>query len=818
MVLIATTANISDQDFLNSYYHFANEPGWNGAIVNQGQIIAADHGLIALIGGAVSNEGYIQANYGHAILASGNSFTMTFASNDLISFAVDSGVTHRSIDKNGNVIADGVNNAGTIIANGGQILMTAKDAAGILDNIINMSGVAQAQSVDDGAAPNDGEIILWGDPNGGKMLVSGTLDASSKGAANGGTIMVKGYDLAVADNTKFDVSSAGGDGGFVETSGMHGLEIGNMTINTSAPKGKTGNWLIDPADITISAVNSNITGSTPFTATGTGATLNVATLTAALANTNVTVQTTNDGFAGNGDIIVASGITWTSTNTLLLQAYRNIVINAPISGVNGGLTLIATNASQSVTTGASGTIDVGNFHLQQGQWYQVGTLPAFNVRNSFTLSNDSNIVASTARFLRAAGGDGSSGNPYQITDIYGIQGINSGAVNDMVFNSYILNNDIDASGTRTWNNGAGFHPIGYFYSGGAGYEFNGYFYGNNKVIDGLHVNRSQFENGSEGEMGSGLFAVTWAPQISNLGLTNVNITSQNSRAGALVAFASWQSWWTSPRASFTNIYVTGNVTSKIGLAGGIIGYFGDGTLSSSYNAATVTGMGSSSALGGLVGFLANGGTYTQVTNSYNIGKVQNLGTGNAGGLIGGSNAFTELSYSYNAGQVITANGNAGGLIGNNGGINNAGNFWDTDSSLTSSSSGSGSSVGTGGCFSGTCTNGGTANLSSRTTYSSAGWSIGALTYTGSTPPAGTWLIIDGQTRPMLRSEWSTTIKTPHQLQLMSTALNASYTLGNDIDFSNSFNNTGDIWDTNHSASTGSGFAPVGDTTTPFTGT
>ena len=40
--IIASTANITDADFLNNYYHFSNSSSFNGAIVNQGQIIAAE--------------------------------------------------------------------------------------------------------------------------------------------------------------------------------------------------------------------------------------------------------------------------------------------------------------------------------------------------------------------------------------------------------------------------------------------------------------------------------------------------------------------------------------------------------------------------------------------------------------------------------------------------------------------------------------------------------------------------------------------------------------------------------------------------------
>src|SRR5208282_294268 len=48
--LIATTADISDRNFLNGIYQFTKVPGYSGAIINEGQIIAAQHGLIALLG------------------------------------------------------------------------------------------------------------------------------------------------------------------------------------------------------------------------------------------------------------------------------------------------------------------------------------------------------------------------------------------------------------------------------------------------------------------------------------------------------------------------------------------------------------------------------------------------------------------------------------------------------------------------------------------------------------------------------------------------------------------------------------------------
>jgi hypothetical protein len=41
----------------------------------------------------------------------------------------------------------------------------------------------------------------------------------------------------------------------------------------------------------------------------------------------------------------------------------------------------------------------------------------------------------------------------------------------------------------------------------------------------------------------------------------------------------------------------------------------------------------------------------------------------------------------------------------------------------------------------------------------------------------TWFMVDGLTRPFLRSEWSSIITNPHQLQLMAMDPGASYVMG-----------------------------------------
>jgi filamentous hemagglutinin family protein len=55
--IIASTANITDKDFLSGNYRFSAVTPYMGSVINEGQIIAANHGLIALLSQGVENNG-----------------------------------------------------------------------------------------------------------------------------------------------------------------------------------------------------------------------------------------------------------------------------------------------------------------------------------------------------------------------------------------------------------------------------------------------------------------------------------------------------------------------------------------------------------------------------------------------------------------------------------------------------------------------------------------------------------------------------------------------------------------------------------------
>src|SRR5690606_31487454 len=99
--LIASTANLSDQNFLSGNYKFQQDAAFNGSIINEGDIVAAQHGLVALLAPGVVNNGKIKAQLGNVVLASGNAFTVQFEGNSLISFSIDEKTLKAGLDQNG---------------------------------------------------------------------------------------------------------------------------------------------------------------------------------------------------------------------------------------------------------------------------------------------------------------------------------------------------------------------------------------------------------------------------------------------------------------------------------------------------------------------------------------------------------------------------------------------------------------------------------------------------------------------------------------------------------------------------------------------
>ena len=344
------------------------------------------------------------------------------------------GVAGRRSFTGGDVVVSGdkVVVGGTIEAKGnggagGTVVVTGTDVTLTSGATIDASGTS------------GGTVLIGGDRAGGsdaalKFLPQTIANAQNTTIEAGATITADGTSGAGGNvvvwsdgTTSFGgaISTQGLRGGFIETSG-HVFNFTGGSVNA----GIGGTWLLDPVDLTIDA-----------TLAGTIA-------TALNGGSNVTQQTSATGSGGNGDITVASGISWSTSATLTLSAYRNIAVNANITSTGGGgVVLRADNAG----TG-TGTVTFGG-----GQVSTAGTVSIFyNPTGSSSTVNATKYTAPTQTNFSGNVAGGATLKTYMLVNtVYDLQNMKNNLAG-----TYALGRDIDAGITSGWNSGAGFEPIG----------------------------------------------------------------------------------------------------------------------------------------------------------------------------------------------------------------------------------------------------------------------------------------------------------------------------------------------------------------------
>ncbi|EFP95095.1 filamentous hemagglutinin N-terminal domain-containing protein, partial [Vibrio caribbeanicus] len=246
--LVASTQNISTEDFLASQYNFDGHS--SSAIINQGNITASDTGTIALIAAKVINNGTIEAHRGNVIFGSGNKLTLDLGGP--VKLEVHEGTIDGLIEQGGAVRADG-----------GLIYLSAKSLSELTSSVINHTGITEAKTLSTG---ENGQIMLMGDMDYGITKVSGHINATAPDSGNGG---------------------------FIETSAARVKVTDDARVTTVSTHGESGLWLIDPIDFTVAAVGGDMTGTAVETA---------------LAGGNHTVATSNLG----GDIYINDVISWST--------------------------------------------------------------------------------------------------------------------------------------------------------------------------------------------------------------------------------------------------------------------------------------------------------------------------------------------------------------------------------------------------------------------------------------------------------------------------------------------------------------------------
>ena len=210
--LIASTSNISDANFMSGTLVF-DQPGRRGAgILNAGALTAKDGGLVALVAPHVRNDGVIIARLGKVVLGSADTFTVDLYGDALINLALSNDHAGQLIGLNGEPVTSLISNSGRIETAGGEaVLMTARNAKNVLDNLVNMTGTIKA----DTAVQQGGRILLLGE--GGQVNVNGSLSAQG---TTGGSIQVLGERVRLGAEASLDASGVAG-GGIVHVGGAY---------------------------------------------------------------------------------------------------------------------------------------------------------------------------------------------------------------------------------------------------------------------------------------------------------------------------------------------------------------------------------------------------------------------------------------------------------------------------------------------------------------------------------------------------------------------------------------------------------------------
>jgi len=298
--LVASALDIKTHDFMNGDFLFSVVEDSDGVVVNRGLLNAATGGSITLLGKRVSNEGLISARLGKVNLAAGAEAVLTFDPAGFIGVEVTKAVLENELG-----IDSAVLNEGTIRADGGQVLMTAKVSKDLFSNAVNNKGIVQAGSIE----KRHGAIFLNG--LGGDVVNSGRLDASATDAgANGGDVTLSG------DN--------------VTHSGI---------IRADAAQGDVGTIAIDSRGTTLLTENSETSASA--IAAGKGGTITVLGQHVGLFDQSLIAAT---GFNGGGEVLFGGdeqGLNPDISNADAIYIGENTTINVNATTEGDGGKLIA---------------------------------------------------------------------------------------------------------------------------------------------------------------------------------------------------------------------------------------------------------------------------------------------------------------------------------------------------------------------------------------------------------------------------------------------------------------------------------------------
>ncbi|MBT9500356.1 MAG: filamentous hemagglutinin N-terminal domain-containing protein [Burkholderiaceae bacterium] len=401
--LVTSTLNLSDRDWTAGRYNFQALGGSSAEIVNQGELRTTLGGHVALVGGSVKNEGLIEAPGGQILLAAGQSVELIDTGSPNLSVKVTApqgqalnlgtlaaaggriDIHGAIVNQQGIVRADSLQGSGgDIVLKASQTLMLSADSrttadggdggkGGQIQLLGRQVGLTDRALVSASGAAGGGQVLVGGGQEGKDASVPNSeavyigpeahIEADATEQGYGGRVIVWS-DKSTRAYGSFSARGGpqGGDGGFIETSGGW-LDARPTAIDTGAPKGKAGQWLIDPYNIYISDTGygygtERIAAGTFFDPSGDDSVLLSGDINDALNAGQTVVIKTSTGGSQQGNIEIRNATIAHSSGaiggSLTLLADGNIeMIDSSISGLNGALDVTFVAAQGNAPTGGT---------------------------------------------------------------------------------------------------------------------------------------------------------------------------------------------------------------------------------------------------------------------------------------------------------------------------------------------------------------------------------------------------------------------------------------------------------------------------------
>jgi filamentous hemagglutinin family protein len=364
---IATTAALPPDFGAGSPWQFTGMPP-AASIVNYGKIEVGSGKSLYLIAENVDNEGTLAAPGGEVGLYAGESV--------LVSDSADG----RGLSATLKVPAGVVNNFGQITADAGTIALQAQ--------VVNQNGILQANSVKN----ENGVIELVASDSvnlGADSQITANGDNSAAGSSGGTVVIQSENNFSDSAGSQISVAggSQGGNGGNLEVSAPNILSL-NSSMDASAQSGwDAGTFFLDPVNITLGITTAN------------GA---------------INVNTAFAGFSSillqaSGNITLNSGTTWNLSNStgessgqLTLEAGGNITFGSNSKILDAKDWSVTLEAGYDSSSGAIQP-EVGYIYLNGGSGLSQNSTIDLSGGSINLLAGESILVGSGSVFTTGGG-------------------------------------------------------------------------------------------------------------------------------------------------------------------------------------------------------------------------------------------------------------------------------------------------------------------------------------------------------------------------------------------------------------------------------